>query len=212
MQLDIPIYLLLTTIVGAITLTIAILFLQNTIDASIGGGDEACEISRDRICKPVGESEHYYSSGPSGRSGRPAVPRHLRPAAPRTSPTLRGFVDQYRRTAAELAELNAPLPHVPALSRMSGLAALNDGYMSPISQDDDGGNESYRDTYIRRHNYSPASDEHSPCSVAPDNEDVPRAIPRHEGPSEYSPVSDRDWREYSWMHNPQIQRPIPVYG
>ena len=78
---------------------------------------------------------------------------------------------------------------------MSELAALNDGYMSPISQDDDDriyspvdGNESYRGTYIRRHNYSPASDEHSPCSVVPDNEDEPRQVPHHD----LSPVSDID--------------------
>jgi hypothetical protein len=143
---------------------------QNALDTPIGDGDEAYGISRHRICKPAGESEHYYSNGPNGRSGRPAVPRRQRPAAPRTSPTLRGFVDdQYRRTAAELAGLNAPLPHVPSLSRMSELAALNDGYMSPISQDDDDriyspvdDNESYRDAYIRQHDYSPASDEQSP--------------------------------------------------
>jgi hypothetical protein len=128
--------LLLTTIVGAITLTVAILFLRRPIDTSIGGGDEAYEISSHRICKPAGESEHYYSNGPNGRSGHPAVPRRLRPAAPRTSSTLRAFVDQYRRTAAELAELNALLPSVPALSRMSELAALNGGYMSPISHGD----------------------------------------------------------------------------
>jgi hypothetical protein len=53
-QLDIPICLLLTTIVGAITLTVAILFLRHPIiDTPIGGGDEAYGISRHRICKPA---------------------------------------------------------------------------------------------------------------------------------------------------------------
>jgi hypothetical protein len=32
-------------------------------------------------------------------------------------------------------------------------------------------------------------------------------VPSHEGPSEYSPVSDTPWEEYSYMHNPQLQRP-----
>mgnify|MGYP006114202257 CR=1 FL=1 len=45
MQLDIPIYLLLTTIVGAITLTAAILFLRSPIDTPIGGGDMPVVIS-----------------------------------------------------------------------------------------------------------------------------------------------------------------------
>jgi hypothetical protein len=196
MQLDIPVYLLLTTIVGAITLTIAILFLQRptdysrvdlpttraastfgaglklrqrALDTPVGGGNEPYGTSRDQICKPAGESEHYYSSDPSGRSGRPAVLRHLRPAASRTTPTLRAFVDQYRRTVTQLDAMNAPIPSVLTHSRMTELAEINDDYMSPISQDDDDriyspvdGNESYRDMYIRQHDYSPASDEQSP--------------------------------------------------
>jgi hypothetical protein len=85
--------------------------------------------SRDRICKPAGESEHYYSSDPISRSGRPAVPRHLRPAAPRTSPTLRAVVDQYRRTVAQLDAMGAPIPSVLTHSRMTELAAINGGYM-----------------------------------------------------------------------------------
>jgi hypothetical protein len=118
-QLNIPVYLLLTAIVGAITLTVAILLLRRPIGTSIGDSNEANDTSIHKICKPAGESEHYYETGPDGRSGRPAVPRHLRPAAPRTSPTLRAFVDQYRRTAAELDALNASLPSVSTLSRMS---------------------------------------------------------------------------------------------
>jgi hypothetical protein len=153
-QIDIPVYLLLTTVVGAITLALAIRFLRHPIDTSTGDGD--------KICKPAGESEHDYEKGPNGRSGRPAVPRdkrpccdprdrqqrqtylrleaeanglaasvprQLRPAARSTSPTLRAFVDQYRRTVAQLDEMDAPIPSVLTLSRMSELAALNDGYV-----------------------------------------------------------------------------------
>jgi hypothetical protein len=182
MQLDIPVYLLLTTIVGAIALTTAILFLQRPTDCS------RVDTPTHKICKPAGESEHYYEAGPEGRSGRPAVPRHLRPAAPSAILTLRAFVDQYRRTVAQLDAMNAPIPSVLTLSRMSELAALNDGYMSPISPADDNrsyspvdDNESYRDWYIRQHDYSPASGEQSPCSVVPDNEEEPRL----EGPRIY---------------------------
>jgi hypothetical protein len=61
-QLNIPVYLLLTAIVGAITLTVAILLLRRPIGTSIGDSNEANDTSIHKICKPAGESEHYYET------------------------------------------------------------------------------------------------------------------------------------------------------
>ena len=87
------------------------------------------------------------------------------------------------------------------MSPISHGAGISEGsYRDWYNRSD--GEESYRDWYICQHNYSPESDESSPRSVAPDNEDVPRS---HDGPSEYSPISDN---EYPYVQNnyPYVQR------
>jgi hypothetical protein len=74
---------------------------------------------------------------------------------------------------------------------MSELVARDDAHLSPVNDDRaySGANgESYHDWYIRHNDFSPESDEASPLSVVPGNEDEPR----QESQYDLSPVSDID--------------------
>jgi hypothetical protein len=70
-QIDIPVYLLLTTVVGAIMLALTVRFLRHPIGTSIRVDD--------KICDPAEESEHYYDESEHYYDGeRPTVPRGKR--------------------------------------------------------------------------------------------------------------------------------------
>jgi hypothetical protein len=78
-----------------------------------------------------------------------------------TGLTSRDLVTQYRHAVTQLNGLNAPIPLVPNLSRMSELAALDDDYVTPIPPAEDNCidslvdyTESYHDLRIRQHDYT----------------------------------------------------------
>ena len=93
---------------------------------------------------------------------------------------------------------------------MSELVARDDEHLSPVNDDRaySGANgESYHDWYIRQNDFSPESDDASPLSVVPGNEDEPR----HESPYDLSPVSDIDHEEHATEQAPPTPEYAPEY-
>jgi hypothetical protein len=100
-QIVIPVYLLLTTVVGAFILALAVRFLRHPIGTSISDGDKICEPAEESE-RYYDESEHYYDGG------RPAVPRGKRLYCDPNSREGRGCISIRLSCASKLKPTASP--------------------------------------------------------------------------------------------------------